>query len=152
MTAVCFSWLSLYVAAPLQLDTRRTSSTPSALAGRMNVMLSYLRSYENMGSAWIFCLAGCKCASQTINAHHTLRQSTVFLARLLPTEHAECVIGVKVLRNTTSGKHKFKVRPWRNGRGSAKCVKLESGQNYTACCSAPRMLVCAAIASGWMPQ
>ncbi|WIA28011.1 hypothetical protein OEZ86_010599 [Tetradesmus obliquus] len=93
----------------IKLDTRRTSSTPSTLAGRMNVMLSYLRSYENMGSAWIFCLAGCKCASQTINAHHTLRQSTVFLARLLPTEHAECVIGVKVLRNTTSGKHKFKV-------------------------------------------
>jgi hypothetical protein len=76
----------------------------------MNVMLSYLKSYENMGSAWIFCASGCKCASQTINAHHSLRQSTVFLARLLPTENADCVIGVKVLRNTTSGKHKFKVR------------------------------------------
>jgi hypothetical protein len=101
----------MHCAAPPQLDTRRTSSTPSALAGRMNVMLSYLKSYENMGNAWIFCYSGCKCASQTINAHHTLRQSTVFLARLLPTEDADCVIGVKVLHNTTSGKHKFKVRP-----------------------------------------
>jgi hypothetical protein len=95
----------------LQLDTRRISSTPSALAGRMNVMLAYLKSYDSMGSAWLFCMSGCKCASQTINAHHAVRQSTVFLVRLLPTEHADCMIGVKVLHNTTSGKHKFKVSP-----------------------------------------
>lgn len=94
----------------LQLDTRRSSHTPAALSsGRMNVMLAYLKSYINMGQAEAFCISGCSCEPTRVDGHHTLRQSTIFLARLLPSEARECVIGVKVLESTNSGKHKFKV-------------------------------------------
>lgn len=72
-------------------------------------MLSYLKSYVNMGQAVASCWSGCSCQPQHADGHHTLRQSTVFLVRLLPTEAPDCVIAVQLLKNTTSGKHKFKV-------------------------------------------
>lgn len=88
-------------------------------------MLSYLKSYVNMGQAEVACLTGCSCKPLRFNGHHTLRQSTVFLARLLPTESAECIVGVKVLKDTTSGKHKVKVGGMSCGRGDHQC-RLET--------------------------
>eukprot|EP00775_Hariotina_reticulata_P005681 gene5681-5919_t len=93
----------------IKLDTRRSSTAQSGQPGRMNVMLSYLKSYVNMGQAVAICKSGCSCQPQQADGHHTLRQSTVFLVRLLPTESPDCIIAVELLKNTTSGKHKFKV-------------------------------------------
>eukprot|EP00878_Enallax_costatus_P012728 GHUV01013292.1.p1 GENE.GHUV01013292.1~~GHUV01013292.1.p1 ORF type:complete len:358 (+),score=39.39 GHUV01013292.1:2608-3681(+) len=94
----------------IKLDTRRSSQTPVGPSGnRMNVMLAYLKSYVNMGQAEAYCISGCSCKPTRLDGHHKLRQSTIFLARLLPSEAGECVIGVKVSKSTSSGKHKFKV-------------------------------------------
>lgn len=56
------------------------------------------------------CLEGCTCAVEdNVDALHNLRQSTIFLVRLLVSQHPRCVIGITVLEETSSGEHKFKV-------------------------------------------
>ena len=74
----------------------------------MNVQLAYLRSYVGMGRARVAC-AGCSCREAVVDAHHELKQSTIFLTRLTPTQAHECNITVTVLGESGSGGHKFKV-------------------------------------------
>ena len=80
---------------------RRSGGGKSASAAWWQ--LGYLRSYEGMGMARGECVAGCKCASRTWDAHQTRRVSQVAVSKLRidrwlrPTEAAAaacpCVSG-----------------------------------------------------------
>eukprot|EP00775_Hariotina_reticulata_P008835 gene8835-9014_t len=75
----------------------------------MNVMLAYLKSYVDMGIAKFECTSGCTCEpNMEVDALHSLRQSTIYLTRLLVTQAEQCEITITVLESTSSGKHKFK--------------------------------------------
>ncbi len=55
-------------------------------------------------------MSGCTCeAEEKVDGLHDSPTSTIFLVRLLVTQHPDCVIGVKLLDETSSGEHKFKV-------------------------------------------
>ena len=59
------------------------------------------------------CEQGCSCVPHTVDAHITLKQSTLYFARLLATAQAhsaeDCIVAVTVANDTSSGEQKFKV-------------------------------------------
>jgi hypothetical protein len=44
-----------------------------------------------------------------VDALHGLRQSTIYLVRLLVSQAERCEISVTLLQDSSSGQHKFKV-------------------------------------------
>eukprot|EP00882_Tetradesmus_deserticola_P030608 GHRQ01034452.1.p1 GENE.GHRQ01034452.1~~GHRQ01034452.1.p1 ORF type:complete len:159 (-),score=47.65 GHRQ01034452.1:129-605(-) len=58
------------------------------------------------------CTSGCSCEPKpAVDALHSLKQSTIYLVRLLVSQAQRCEISVTLLHNTSSssGQHKFKV-------------------------------------------
>lgn len=65
------------------------------------------------------CSSGCTCEPRRdVDALHALRQSTIYLVRLLVSQSEECEISVTVSGRTRSSGHKFKV----GGCLSAACA------------------------------
>ncbi|KAG2447186.1 hypothetical protein HYH02_007929 [Chlamydomonas schloesseri] len=75
----------------------------------LTVELGYLRSYENMGKAVVSCEGGCKCTPWTLEGHHDQRNTQTFLHGWRVSQADECIIVVKVLEASNSGKHKVKI-------------------------------------------
>ena len=129
---------------------RRSGGGKSASAAWWQ--LGYLRSYEGMGMARGECVAGCKCASRTWDAHQTRRVSQVAVSKLRidrwlrPTEAAAaacpCVIRLTLLNESSSGGHKFKLAALFSGFrmynpsyatcGRAKCSTANDGIGTSA--------------------
>lgn len=56
------------------------------------------------------CTSGCSCEPKPkVDALHSLRQSTIYLVRLLVSQAERCEISITLLEETRSKKHKFKV-------------------------------------------
>eukprot|EP00877_Chromochloris_zofingiensis_P007869 jgi/Chrzof1/3335/Cz12g21090.t1 len=106
-----WGYISTVPGSTLRIRVNTTRETESKTGdNRMNVMIAYLKSYVKMGKAKFECLEGCTCAVEdNVDALHNLRQSTIFLVRLLVSQHPRCVIGITVLEETSSGEHKFKI-------------------------------------------
>jgi len=62
-------------------------------SGKMSVVLSYLKSYAHMGQASAECVEGCQCDPLHLDGYHTSKTSTLYLALLVVSQHANCVIG-----------------------------------------------------------
>ncbi|GIL63834.1 hypothetical protein Vafri_17825 [Volvox africanus] len=92
----------------LRVNTDR-SAVGSPPDGMVHVYLHHLRSYEHMGMASISCVSGCSCQEVAVDALIQDRVSQVYLAGLTATQSPDCIIQVKVLEQTNSGEHKFKV-------------------------------------------
>ncbi|GLI61581.1 hypothetical protein VaNZ11_003996 [Volvox africanus] len=75
----------------------------------VTVELGHLRSYENMGRAGVQCEGGCTCNYLILDGHHASRTSQTFPHPFKVTQSEECIIAVKVLQETSSGKHKVKI-------------------------------------------
>ena len=60
------------------------------------------------------CVSGCHCHPKYVDGHHEEHNSQTFLAQLDVSQAGECVLGIRLLTNTSSGEHKFKVggRVW----------------------------------------
>ncbi|GLI61503.1 hypothetical protein VaNZ11_003832 [Volvox africanus] len=71
--------------------------------------LGHLRSYENMGRAGVQCEGGCTCNYWTLDGHQESRTSQTFLQAFMVTQAEDCIISVRVLKETSSGKHKVKI-------------------------------------------
>lgn len=79
--------------------------------------LVYLISYEHMGKALVTCSEGCACSGAApINAHTKVHHSVtanqiISLWRNVAPEgsHQMCQIQIKVVKETDSGEHKFKL-------------------------------------------
>ena len=105
--------------------------------GESTLVLEHLVSYEGMGVARLECVSGCECETQRIDAHriNQMRNVSVFEAHTfsaraphaaphtaphtVPHQHRThprrattppCEIRLTLLRQTSSGGHKFKVR------------------------------------------
>lgn len=81
---------------------------------------AFLRSYEGMGTLHGACVDGCSCANRSFIAHHTVRVSEVVVSKLkditpwrshgsTASQRCPCVIRLRVLNETQSGGHKFKL-------------------------------------------
>jgi len=91
----------------LQIDTL-FSGTPTD--ERPQVFVTYLQSYEHMGTASISCVSGCECEAATVDANLPTEQASVPKhAELRVTQSSLCVLSVEVLPETTSGENKFKI-------------------------------------------
>ena len=102
--------LQLDTRLPRTLTDRRTEAHP--VSKPANVRLEHLTSYERMGVAELRCTAGCTCTPQRIDAHRRVRQS-VFTMHSFAIERAHddsCTMEIRLLQETSSGEHKFKVR------------------------------------------
>jgi len=76
----------------------------------ISVMITYLKSYTNMGVARIECKAGCTCKPNEVDAHHDQRTSTSYMVLTEVMALADtCVMTVTITSKTNSGAHKFKV-------------------------------------------
>lgn len=91
----------------LKLNTQQTSGV--AANKPVPVLIGYLKSYVHMGIAVMACDSGCSCEPKTVDAHHALKQSTIYLAMLSASQAAECIVSVTVQPKSSSGEHKFKV-------------------------------------------
>jgi hypothetical protein len=75
----------------------------------MLVWIGYQRSHRMMGQARLHCISGCACQDVVVDAWHESNVSHMAMAKLRVTQSAECRIGVEVLKQSSSGHHKFKV-------------------------------------------
>lgn len=55
------------------------------------------------------CKSGCKCTPMLVDGHHDEKESQTYLAALQVTQHKQCMLSVKVEKETRSGSNKFKV-------------------------------------------
>lgn len=80
---------------------------------------AFLRSYQGMGMVHGSCVAGCTCPSRTFNAHHASHVSEVVVSKLKDVslrrtraavpQPCPCAIRLRVLNQTDSRGHKFKL-------------------------------------------
>lgn len=82
---------------------------------RVSAKLQHLVSYEHMGRVALRCVQRCKCRPQRIDAHRvsqTYRNDSVYTYHewAMRGAYEDCVVRLHVLRGTSSGEHKFKVR------------------------------------------
>jgi hypothetical protein len=100
------------------------------LASSFDILLIYLRSYQHMGMAHVSCLGACLCEPLTLDAsthhRHSVPDMSLLQAKFIPSaitsndiSSNHCLLEVKVLPESSSGEHKFKViqvnvATWRN--------------------------------------
>ncbi|KXZ50405.1 hypothetical protein GPECTOR_16g578 [Gonium pectorale] len=106
------SWLLI------NMSTLLPSPGPGA---PVQVLLTYLGSYEHMGMAIVECVWGCACSPVVVDAHLPgERVSQTYMVPINSTQSETCMMGVTVLNDTSSGEHKFKVRAGVHGRGRGR--------------------------------
>lgn len=79
------------------------------------LLVTYLSSYEGMGSAILSCVHGCACAPAILDGHRGATEASRFVSIYttekvpvtLRTNH--CNIEVEIMNRTASGGHKFKI-------------------------------------------
>ena len=109
--------LALLPGAQLEFapDTRLLSGgTRADPQARLQAGLEYLISYESMGRAVLRCESRCSCREQRLDAHRTstVHNESVFIRHFWQIRGATdtCRISLRVLSESSSGGHKFKVR------------------------------------------
>ncbi|KAL4419481.1 hypothetical protein ABPG77_008283 [Micractinium sp. CCAP 211/92] len=83
--------------AELEVDSRPGSGAIGANASNAVVWLSYLRSYEGMGTANVTCVSGCACNSTLLDGTWERRASLFTITRFEVSHHEECRFRVTVL-------------------------------------------------------
>ena len=104
---------TVFVRIPLPHGDRASRS-------RLRISLSYLVSHEHMARALLRCRLPCTCETQTIDAHRTSNERNSAVYQMHAFELAapanvtgsasECELEVRVLPQTSSGEHKFKLQ------------------------------------------
>ena len=99
-------WIATEPGAVLRIEL----DTHFAGAKSVLVQLTYLTSYEHMGTARASCVEGCSCQEATVNAlvkgeHHSVPK----VHALHATPSSRCVVQLEVLAESGSGENKFKL-------------------------------------------
>jgi hypothetical protein len=102
-------WVATKPGASMDVAVNTLFMSGGQAVGDVDVVLTYLRSYEHMGQANVTCIAGCTCAGARVDAHRTEHVSVAELVMLRVTPAERCVVRVLVSADTSSGEHKFKV-------------------------------------------
>ncbi|KAK3267497.1 DNA polymerase alpha subunit B [Cymbomonas tetramitiformis] len=107
----------------MKVNTRPVINQNSNPTAMMHVSLGYLQSYEHMGRAALSC-ENCQCeptdgsgseiwkggaGGWVIDAHIELRESTLGMWFMRVSQHAECLIRLETLEDSSSGENKFKI-------------------------------------------
>ena len=102
-------WIGAEPGASMELKfSSQFSRTPAEAPAE--VSLAFLRSYENMGIARVECSFGCSCSPIEVNAHDAShRVSVEDTANVAVSQHPACRLRLKILNETTSGHHKWKL-------------------------------------------
>ncbi|KAG2488939.1 hypothetical protein HYH03_012560 [Edaphochlamys debaryana] len=94
----------------VRLDTRRRVAAGAGPApNTTQVYFHHLKSYEHMGKAEFRCSSNCTCEPLTVDGHHDKLISQTYIAPMLVSASADCRVTIRVLHDTSSGEHKFKV-------------------------------------------
>ena len=97
---------------------------------RAELSLRYLVSYEGMGVAEISCLRGCYCRRTRLDAARNSSRTSLWepwwqRVRIEslpgPAGNVHCLVAIEVLRETSSGGHKFKLGGINLRWGSTSC-------------------------------
>ena len=96
-------------------NERRGAARRNISEARLTAKLLHLTSYNSMGRIELSCHFGCVCTRHVLDAHHVSyseRNVSVFKDHLFDIfgGSATCVLRARVLRSTSSGGHKFKLR------------------------------------------
>ncbi|GAX75874.1 hypothetical protein CEUSTIGMA_g3317.t1 [Chlamydomonas eustigma] len=85
-------------------------SEPS-VSEKVDIMVTYLSSYEHMGQAELRCVSNCVCEKRSLDGHEPQWKFSLPRLITLPllVPHAKCVVQVEVLNTTRSGEYKVKV-------------------------------------------
>jgi lysophospholipase L1-like esterase len=85
------------------------SEEDKASNSTVQLAVSYLRSFQDMGVARLECASGCTCKARDMSGVHKRQTSEVQTERLTVSAHPTCLVKFTVLEQTTSGGHKFRV-------------------------------------------
>ena len=75
----------------------------------MFVWIGYVASWRNVGSAVVWCARHCRCEAKTVDAFHASKTTQQVAVRLPATQSPRCWVAVRVLNETSTGGHAFKV-------------------------------------------
>jgi len=89
--------------------TDREREMQPAQSGDVIVWLGYKKTWKNAGQALISCSSGCTCKPVKVEAYHKWQTTQSFMAKLYTQQVEVCTVTVKVLNETNSGGHHFKV-------------------------------------------
>ena len=83
-------------------------------SGGVDIILSFLSSYEQMGLAQVSCISGCKCQQSTYDGHvtefrHSIPKDHSIIGLSLTQGYSRCLIQLEVLSDTHSQSHKVKL-------------------------------------------
>jgi len=118
------------VLGTVQNNTGGLEGQQGARLLRAELSLRYLVSYEGMGVAEISCLRGCHCRRTRLNAARNSSRTSlweVWWQRVRieslpgPAGNVHCLVAIEVLRETSSGGHKFKLGGINLRWGSTPC-------------------------------
>ena len=101
-------WLSNASGALLEFAFR-TKLAELPAGARARLTLRVLTSYEGMGAAALSCAAGCACEPAVLQGHVNGSVSVEHDAHVAVTQAEACVLQLRVLPETSSGGHKFKL-------------------------------------------
>ena len=112
-------WISNTSGSVLRMTVNVENSSPGV---RQTIGLSFLTSYEHMGTAKLSCVQVCRCSDKLMDGHervhrHSIPKMTIIepkwpVSATLRSSNVTkrwCVLQVEVLNKTFSGGHKFKV-------------------------------------------
>jgi hypothetical protein len=93
----------------VQINTDFSGQVGDQLA-TTRVVITYLLSHQHMGRAVVSCVSGCACEPSVIDAHEAVTKHSINrLHEVHVSASRACILQIKVLQQSSSGQHKFKV-------------------------------------------
>lgn len=86
-----------------------TPGAPLKEGEKVTVLIGLLLSFHDVGVGRFECVSGCKCEPKVVDCYHEEKSSQVYPTNINVLAHKDCRISVEVLKNTSTGSHKFKV-------------------------------------------
>ncbi len=81
----------------------------TAAGAKVMAALTFLKSYSDVGSVRVECVAGCTCTAKTFDARNSRPTSELHTERMEVGPAAECVLRFTILPDTSTGGHKFRL-------------------------------------------
>jgi hypothetical protein len=108
-------------------DVSKADDSEDMQLGQTRVIITYLLSHQHMGRVMVSCVSGCTCDPSVIDAHDAVNKHSINqLHEVRVSASPACVLQLKVLEQSSSGQHKFKVMQ------VAAAVNVDSSQQLAA--------------------
>ena len=91
------------------LDSDVITAEDAEAGAQVMLAISYLRSYSEVGHAYVECVAGCTCKPKLLDGKNKRATSEIFTDRMPISPHKQCNIKIRIKESTSTGKHKFRI-------------------------------------------